>query len=704
MLSNTDVVSDIYTGDDANTDFDYPFKTTADSEIRVFVKDTSVTPNTVTEKTNFTVQANSHDNNSGGSITYPNDASDELTTTERMVIVLNLPLTQATTFTSRDKHTSIEAALDVLTKKVQVLDEQVARSIKLNILDQALITTDELAAEMDSPPTDEYFIQWNATSGRVEWTLTANTEVPLSELTQSGASTGNVVRWDGASWVPDGDLTTAEADIITNAAAIALNTTHRSSDGSDHSDVVLNTTHRSSDGSDHSDVVLNTTHRSSAGSDHSDVVLNTTHRSSAGSDHSDVVLNTTHRSSDGSDHSDVVLNTTHRSSDGSDHSDVVLNTTHRSSAGTDHSDVVLNTTHRSSDGSDHSDVVLNTTHRSSDGTDHSDVVLNTTHRSSDGSDHGFLDQAVTIAASPTFAAITSASGTITSDGATTETNHLFSHTTPAIDWVIGYDPTDTRYKISKGTSHSGGTTAVEFRDVDGSAKFYGYIDMADFAVRGMGGDRFNPAFVPSGTDGDTGIFSNSAGYVKFSSNSTEAFKISSSGTTCIFDFDCQAQIQGQAGSAVGDLAFNTSDDTDTGWYAIGANNLGIAAGGVLQVDINTARAAFKQQIRVVKQTRYDVLTTLSTTGAVSWDIQAEPVAKLDITDNVTLTINNIEQGSNACMHFIQHSTARTVTWPAAVKWAGGSAPDLSTVNAEYLISFFSPNGTDLIGSTILDYS
>jgi len=40
-------------------------------------------------------------------------------------------------------------------------------------------------------------------------------------------------------------------------AAVALNTTHRGSDGKDHSDVVLNNTHRGSDGKDHSDVVAN---------------------------------------------------------------------------------------------------------------------------------------------------------------------------------------------------------------------------------------------------------------------------------------------------------------------------------------------------------------------------------------------------------------------------------------------------------------
>ena len=87
-----------------------------------------------------------------------------------------------------------------------------------------------------------------------------------------------------------------------NATSVDLNTTHRSSDGKNHSDVVLNNTHRTSDGKNHSDVVLNNTHRGSDGKNHSDVVLNNTHRSSDGKNHSDVVLNNTHRSSDGSDH------------------------------------------------------------------------------------------------------------------------------------------------------------------------------------------------------------------------------------------------------------------------------------------------------------------------------------------------------------------------------------------------------------------
>lgn len=45
-------------------------------------------------------------------------------------------------------------------------------------------------------------------------------------------------------------------------------------------------------------------------------------------------------------------------------------------------------------------------HVSSDGKDHSDVVLNNTHRASNGSDHSFLDQSVTVGASPTHAGLT----------------------------------------------------------------------------------------------------------------------------------------------------------------------------------------------------------------------------------------------------------------------------------------------------------
>lgn len=120
--------------------------------------------------------------------------------------------------------------------------------------------------------------------------------------------------------------TTANA---VNIAAEALNTTHRTSAGTDHSDVGLNNTHRTSDGTDHSDVGLANAHTLADGKSHSDVVLMNTHRTSDGKDHSDVVLNNAHRVSDGKNHSDVVLMNAHIISNGASHANVASNTAAR---------------------------------------------------------------------------------------------------------------------------------------------------------------------------------------------------------------------------------------------------------------------------------------------------------------------------------------------------------------------------------------
>lgn len=137
----------------------------------------------------------------------------------------------------------------------------------------------------------------------------------VSNDTDISTNTGNIAANLAAIQSNDTDIgvnaggvSTNLANIATNLAAIALNTTHRSSDGKNHSDVVFNNTHRSSDGKNHADVVLNNTHRSSDGKNHADVVLNNSHRTSDGKHHSDVVLNNTHRISDGKNHSDVVAN------------------------------------------------------------------------------------------------------------------------------------------------------------------------------------------------------------------------------------------------------------------------------------------------------------------------------------------------------------------------------------------------------------
>lgn len=77
------------------------------------------------------------------------------------------------------------------------------------------------------------------------------------------------------SWTTDiqsifknGSISDMVTSILANKTSSALNTTHRTSNGNNHSNVVLNNTHRTSNGNNHSNVVLNNTHRSSNGTDH----------------------------------------------------------------------------------------------------------------------------------------------------------------------------------------------------------------------------------------------------------------------------------------------------------------------------------------------------------------------------------------------------------------------------------------------------
>lgn len=96
----------------------------------------------------------------------------------------------------------------------------------------------------------------------------------------------------------------------TQDTAIGLNTTHRGSDGKDHSDVVLNNTHRSSDGSDHSLAVsaiqpadlTSTSNDLTAAFIANDTVVSNALVAANDTQDTAIGLNTTHRSSDGSDH------------------------------------------------------------------------------------------------------------------------------------------------------------------------------------------------------------------------------------------------------------------------------------------------------------------------------------------------------------------------------------------------------------------
>lgn len=100
-----------------------------------------------------------------------------------------------------------------------------------------------------------------------------------------------------------------------------------------------------------------------------------------------------------------------------------------------------------------------------------------------------------------------------------------------------------------------------------------------------------------------------------------------------------------------------------------------------------------------------VSTNATATGAVTLNLANGNVFNLTLTGNVTFTFSGATSGK-ACSFaaYIKQDTtgSRTVTWPASVKWAGGTAPTLSTAASSVDIVVFESldGGTNWYGSLV----
>ena len=98
----------------------------------------------------------------------------------------------------------------------------------------------------------------------------------------------------------------------------------------------------------------------------------------------------------------------------------------------------------------------------------------------------------------------------------------------------------------------------------------------------------------------------------------------------------------------------------------------------------------------------------NTTGANNLDYSAGALKTLTLTGNATLTPTNAPSGGGTmALQITQDGTgSRLITWAASIRWAGGTAPTLSTgagdVDLITLITF--DGGTTWLGSSALDYS
>jgi hypothetical protein len=91
-----------------------------------------------------------------------------------------------------------------------------------------------------------------------------------------------------------------------------------------------------------------------------------------------------------------------------------------------------------------------------------------------------------------------------------------------------------------------------------------------------------------------------------------------------------------------------------------------------------------------------ISTNATASGAVTINLANGNVHTLTLTGNVTLTVSGVSVGKACSFTLIltQDGTgSRTVTWPTGTKWAGGTAPVLSTGASKVdVLTFHSVDG------------
>ena len=113
------------------------------------------------------------------------------------------------------------------------------------------------------------------------------------------------------------------------------------------------------------------------------------------------------------------------------------------------------------------------------------------------------------------------------------------------------------------------------------------------------------------------------------------------------------------------------------------------ATGTLNLLDNTLQRASLQDY---SETR----VALSAAATVDVDLTAGNVFTLTPDQNTTFTFSNPSASGKACsctLIWTQDSSNRTITWPASVDWAGGSAPDVTAGSGVVdIYTFFTIDG------------
>lgn len=92
----------------------------------------------------------------------------------------------------------------------------------------------------------------------------------------------------------------------------------------------------------------------------------------------------------------------------------------------------------------------------------------------------------------------------------------------------------------------------------------------------------------------------------------------------------------------------------------------------------------------------------STADTIDWS--AGSAHKSTLTGNCTYTFSNPVTGGAYVLRVLTGAGSFTVTWPAAVKWAGGVAPTITTTASRMDLFNFYYDGTNYYGSYVQNYT
>lgn len=149
--------------------------------------------------------------------------------------------------------------------------------------------------------------------------------------------------------------------------------------------------------------------------------------------------------------------------------------------------------------------------------------------------------------------------------------------------------------------------------------------------------------------------------------------------------------------ATGEIGF----ETDTGKFKVGNgtawNSLGYFG---LGANTFTGTQAFGGNLATqpkLQAYRETVTTPAISTGTLTLDLSGSNVFVVTLNANITtLTISNPAASGTASSFTLvlaANGTAYTVTWPASVLWAGGTAPTLTSTNGKSdVFTFVTTNG------------